>query len=204
MSQERPTLELGPFGVTNVGHAGVVGEQIRRKVSEVPVPVGGQNGLKATFIEFVEKEVLFFAEVAEVVLVVLVKIALLVLDNNVDFLTLDDDVDFPLFHNRIVFVDPKRLISHLVGDKRCTFEISLAVDFRVDVLFDFVADAEKGVPQARAFGFGFGRRVDSLLRSFAGGLDFRLWRYDLLRDLSAFDTQDTRGSAAAAGALRKL
>jgi len=153
------TMMFRALGVANIRLGRIGGEEVCWKRTEVPVPVRVKDGLKATVVELVKKEVLLFGKVAEVVFVRFVQITLIVLHHCVAFeCVVRDDGD-------IIFNECTALIlalGFIWGGNSV-----LGFDWGGD---GFVAEADKGVPQAEALvlRLGLAAELDGLRFRFAG------------------------------------
>lgn len=92
------------------------------------MPVGVEDGLKATSVELVEEEVLLLGEVGEVVFVRFVQIALLVL------------------HHCVTFQCVVRDDGDVIFDECAAFVLLLALGWGGDLVLGLVAEANEGIP----------------------------------------------------------
>ncbi len=114
--------------VADVRLGGIGGEEVCWKRTKVPVPVGVEDGLKATSVELVEEEVLLLGEVGEVVFVRFVQIALLVL------------------HHCVTFQCVVRDDGDVIFDECAAFVLLLALGWGGDLVLGLVAEANEGIP----------------------------------------------------------
>lgn len=114
--------------VANIRLGRIGGEEVYWERAEVPVPVGVEDGLKPTVVEFLEEEVLLLGEVAEVMFVRFVQIALRVL------------------HHCVTFECVVRNDGDVFFDECAAFVMILALDWGGNFVLGFVAEAHKCIP----------------------------------------------------------
>lgn len=141
------TMMFGAVGVADIRLGRIGGEKVHGERAKVPVPVGVEDGLEATVVEFVEEEVLLFGEVAKVMFVLFVQITLCV-----------------LHHHCVALECIGRDDSDFVFNKCAAFEVVLVLDRGGRFVLGFVAEADEGVPKAEALGLdlGLAAKLDGL------------------------------------------